>query len=145
MLKTVKIPSQDVQLLQAMPMFASLSAKELGVVAAAAKHVTFPQGAVICEEGQSGIGLHVIVEGTVSITSTHSSPSSLGPGAYFGEIALIDRGPRLATVVAATDVTTLSIVAWEFTTLMDNHPEVTRALLLEMCGRLRAQAASYTH
>lgn len=139
------VPPQTTQLLRGVPMFANASDKELKIIAAATRRVVFEPGAVICHEGKSGVGLHVIVEGQVEVTSSHAPPSLLGPGAYFGEIAVVDGGPRLATVKAAGPVATLSIVAWDFKAILDEQPAVARGLVLEMCRRLRQQAAAYTH
>lgn len=139
------VPPQTTQLLRGVPMFATTSDKELKLIASVARSVSFEPGTVICDEGKSGIGLHVLVEGEVEVTSSHAPPSRLGPGAYFGEIALLDGGPRLATVRATTHVSTLSIVAWDFKAILDEQPAVARGLLLEMCRRLREQAAAYTH
>lgn len=137
-------PSEVRDLLRGVPLFVDATDKELDAIASVARTVEFPQGAVICEEGATGIGLHVIVEGSVGVTSTHSADGTLGRGAYFGEIAVIDGGRRMATIRALTPVTTLAIVAWDFKTIMDEHPSVTRRLVLELCARIRAEAASFT-
>ena len=66
---------------------------------------------------------------------------TLSPGDSFGELSLIDRKPRSATVRTTSDVTSYVLVAWEFTPLLDSEPEVTKALLMEVCARLRAAEA----
>lgn len=145
MLLQPSAPPETMTLLCSVPLFADASDKELDAIARVARTVEFPANAVICAEGVSGVGLHVIAHGSVRVTSSHSAPVSLGPGAYFGEIAVIDGGPRMATVTAETAVTTLAIVSWELRTIMDNQPQVTRRLVLELCQRLREQAAAFSH
>ncbi len=70
---------------------------------------------------------------------------SLGPGDYFGEISLIDRGPRMATVVADEPVTTLTLSSWSFMPLIERHPAIAKKLLLGLCNRLRALDSSIQH
>ena len=132
-------------LLRGVPLFAGATDKELDAVARVARTVEFPQGAVICAEGVTGIGLHVIAAGTVNVSSSHSADARLGPGAFFGEIALVDGGSRMATVTAETPVTTLAIVSWEFRHIMETQPQVLHHLVLELCRRLRDQAAAFSH
>jgi CRP-like cAMP-binding protein len=135
-------PAEVRALLRGVPLFMDMTDRELDTIAAVARPVEFAPGAVICAEGTSGIGLHIIVEGTVLVSSSHSTDRTLGPGAYFGEIAVVDGGPRMATVTATTAVRTLSIVAWEFTGILDQHPQVVRRLVKELCVRLRKEAAT---
>lgn len=145
MLVQPSAPPETKTLLRSVPLFADATDKELEAIARVARTVEFPAGSVICAEGVSGVGLHVIAHGTVDVTSSHSAPISLGPGAYFGEIAVVDGGPRMATVTAQTPVTTLAIVSWELRTIMDSQPQVMRHLVVELCRRLRDQAAAFSH
>ena len=63
--------------------------------------------------------------------------ATLGAGSYFGEISLIDGGPRSATVTAKSDLKTVSLTSWDFNALLDEYPELARELLIQLCGRLR--------
>jgi CRP/FNR family transcriptional regulator, cyclic AMP receptor protein len=126
------------QALGATNLFSSLTAKALERVAGSARVIKHPAGSTLAAEGESGVGLHVITEGTASIDVKGESRGEIGPGAYFGEISLIDGRPRSATVIATTDLTTVSITAWDFAPLLDTEPEVSKALLLVLCARLRA-------
>ena len=85
---------------------------------------TFREGAVVTREGEPGVGFFVIVEGsaTVSIGGEPRATRS-GPGDSFGEMALIDEGPRSATIVAATDLRCLALSAWEFRPFVEEHPD----------------------
>jgi CRP-like cAMP-binding protein len=119
-------------------LFRSLDPRALERVAETAKTVHHAEGKSLTSEGQSGIGFHLILEGTASVTVHGQDRHSLKAGDYFGEISLIDGKPRSATVTATSDLTTASIVSWEFEPLLLEEPQITKALLLVMCGRLRA-------
>ncbi|MBA2725735.1 MAG: cyclic nucleotide-binding domain-containing protein, partial [Actinobacteria bacterium] len=69
----------------------------------------------------------------------------LGPGAFFGEIALLDGGPRSATVVAEGDVTTLSLPTWAFRSILKANPTLALKMLEEVCRRLRTSESSLTN
>lgn len=134
-----------VQMLGEVGLFEGLSKKELNQISKAARRVEFPKGSVIVKEGEEGVGFHLIVTGKAKVTVKGRARSTLGPGAFFGELSLIDRGPRTATVTSETDVTTLSLVSWEFLPLVEKTPSIARKLLLEMCRRLREADRSHTH
>ena len=127
-----------VKALGATNLFSSLKPRALERVASSARVIHHGPGTVISAEGESGVGLHVITEGTAEVTVKGESRGEIGPGRYFGEISLIDKGVRSATVIAATDMTTISITAWDFAPLLDSEPEIAKALLLVLCQRLRA-------
>ena len=133
-------------LLRTVPIFSSCTAKELSTIAAAVKEVDFPAGKVICEEGQTGVGLHVIVQGETKVQIGGRTRGRLGPGAFFGEIALLDGGPRTATVIAETPVKALSIVIWDFKAILKSQSNLALKMLEEVCRRLRAtNESSLTH
>jgi CRP/FNR family transcriptional regulator, cyclic AMP receptor protein len=133
-------------LLRTVPIFSTCNEKELSAIAATVKEVDFPAGKVICEEGQTGVGLHIIVQGETKVQVGGSERARLGPGAFFGEIALLDGGPRTATVIAETPVKALSIVIWDFKALLESQPNLALKMLEEVCRRLRAtNEYSLTH
>lgn len=135
-----------VDLLAKVGLFEGLSRKELQTIYKSAKAVHFPAGRTIVSEGASGIGFHMIVDGKAKVTVKGRSRATLKPGDYFGEISLIDRGPRSATVVAETEVDTLSLASWSFLSILDKNPTISRKLLLELTRRLRAaEKASHAH
>lgn len=127
--------------LRAVDLFAGLSRKALDKVASKARTVEHEEGKELTTEGTDGIGFHLIVKGTVQIVVRGDVATTLGPGEYFGDISLIDGKPRSATVTTTSPVTTLSLVAWDFEPLLDEEPELTKALLMVMCARLRAAEA----
>src|SRR5438067_9689309 len=106
-------------LLRSVPLFAGLSDKDLGNLARSFKESTFQAGDVIAEQGKGGVGFFVIGEGEVGYTVDGEQVGTGGPGQYFGEIALIDDGPRSATATATTDVTAYGLTSWEFRPLVE--------------------------
>src|SRR5712691_1004930 len=105
--------------IKAVPLFQEFVDKDLQRVAEISKEVQFRAGKEIAKQGESGVGFHMIVEGEASVTVDGASHGTLGPGSYFGEMSLLDGGPRSATVAAATDLTTISLTSWDFNTLLD--------------------------
>jgi CRP/FNR family transcriptional regulator len=102
---------------------------------------TFQEGEPIMTEGQSGIGFFVIEDGTATVSLKGETLRTVGPGDYIGEIALIDEGPRSATVVASTDLRCRGMAAWEFRSFVQEHPEVAWALLQTLAARFREAEA----
>jgi CRP/FNR family cyclic AMP-dependent transcriptional regulator len=132
-------------LLKSIPLFSSCTAGELRRISAIVKEVEFPAGRTICREGDTGVGLHVVVEGETKVQIGGRTRRRLGAGAFFGEIALLDGGPRSATVVAETPVRTLSIPAWSFKTTLRSNPNLALKMLEETCRRLRTSNAQFTN
>lgn len=123
--------------LKTVPMFADLSNRDLKAMAKKIKQVSQPKGKEVISEGESGVGFHLILEGSATVSQHGVTKRTLRPGDYFGEIALIDGKPRSAQVLAGDGLKTLSITAWEFRPLLEESPELTRSLLLTLCQRLR--------
>jgi CRP-like cAMP-binding protein len=124
--------------LAATDLFGSLNKRALETVADSVKVVHHAAGKELTTEGDSGVAFHLITDGTVSVSVRGAQRRTLGPGEYFGEISMIDGKPRSATVVANTPLTTLAVVAWQFAPLLDEHPDIAKALLLTLCERLRS-------
>ncbi|HVF12350.1 MAG TPA: cyclic nucleotide-binding domain-containing protein [Actinomycetota bacterium] len=137
--------NEVVRSLKNVPLFEGLSLRELKLIAQAGKEVDHPSGRVIVEEGTNGVGFHLILEGSAKVIVRGKKKSSLGPGDYFGEISLIDRGPRMATVVAEDPVRTLTLSSWSFMPLVERHPAIAKKLLLGLCQRLRNLDSSIQH
>lgn len=125
--------------LAAVPLFSECSKRELAIIARAAKEVSHKAGTAIAREGELGIGLFLILEGTCRVSVGGKEKVLLGPGDFFGEIALIDGGPRTATVTAVTDVGLLGITEWVFRGLLREHPSIAIHTLEAIAGRLRSQ------
>ena len=116
-------------LLQKVPLFADLERKELEDIASAMKQRTFSAGQQIAVEGESGVGFFVIEEGQAKVTVEGQERRTLGPGDYFGEVALITQGPRTATVTADTDLKTYGMSFWEFRPLVEDTPSLAWKML----------------
>jgi CRP/FNR family transcriptional regulator len=127
--------------LSEVPLFAGVGRRELKRLAAQMSERTFPEGHVIASEGEPGVGFFLIEDGNATVTVGGETRRNLGPGDWFGEIALIDQGPRSASVVAATELRCQGMSAWEFRPFVQNHPEVAWPLLQALVGRLREAEA----
>ena len=123
--------------LSQVPMFNGCSQRDLQTIARVVKDIDHSAGTVIAREGEPGIGLFVIADGTAEVTIGGAKKASLGPGEFFGEIALLDGGPRTATVTATSDVKLLGLTEWVFRGLMQEHPTIAVKTLQAMAGRLR--------
>jgi CRP-like cAMP-binding protein len=139
------MPKTPLQMLGSVGLFEGLSQKELNQVHRQARQGEFSAGDVIVTEGETGVGFHLILSGRAKVLAGKRTIATLGPGDFFGELSLIDRGPRTATVVANTTLKTLSLVSWEFLPMLDRNPSIARKLLVVICGRLRNERKSHTH
>jgi CRP/FNR family cyclic AMP-dependent transcriptional regulator len=118
-------------------MFSSLNRRELARVSKAANVVSVKSGTEIVTAGTMGEEFYMILSGKAAVRRSGRKVAELGPGDYFGEMALLDSGPRSATVVADGDVTLVVIGQREFMGVLDETPEVARKLLVSMSARLR--------
>jgi CRP-like cAMP-binding protein len=123
--------------LGSVPLFQGVKPKELKKLAGRLQERTFSEGDAITTEGKSGIGFFVIEDGNATVSIDGDIVRTLGPGEYFGEIALIDSGPRSATIVATTDLRCQGMTAWEFRPFVEEHPEVAWPMLGTLASRLR--------
>ena len=134
-----------VELLASVPLFQGCTKKELRVIADAAKEVHHTAGSVIAREGDSGMGFFLILDGTAKVSIGGRTKAKLGHGDYFGEIALLDEGPRSATVSAETDIELLGLTAWTFRRLVAQNPSIAPKLLKVMGERLRGSTRDPRH
>ena len=125
-------------LLRNVDLFEELSKKEIERLAKSFRESRFAAGETIAAEGTRGVGFFIIGEGTVQYSVRGEEVGQGGPGDYFGEIALIDDGPRTATVTAGTDVTAYGLASWEFQPLVEENAALAWELLQGMAKRLRA-------
>ncbi len=131
--------------LKAVDLFASLSGRDLKRLAASGRRVDHAAGHEIVSEGGGSAGFHLIVGGSASVEVGGKQRPELGPGKYFGEISLLDAKPRTATVVAgAAGVVTFSLTAIDFNGLLEKHPELSKAIIVGLCARLRAAETAVT-
>ena len=123
-------------------MFRALSKRDLGLVARLAEDFKVPAGQVFVREGNRESEFYLIVDGTARVTRGRRTVAKLGPGDYFGELALLDPGPRNATVTAETDMEVLELGSREFGGLLDEVPGIARKVLAGLARRLHEADAS---
>jgi CRP/FNR family transcriptional regulator, cyclic AMP receptor protein len=127
-------------LLQRVPIFSDLDRKERERIAASMKERTFKAGDKVTEEGQSGIGFFVIADGEAKVTIGGDERRRLGPGDYFGEVALLNETARTATITAETDLHCYGLTSWEFRPLVETHSTIAWKLLQAMSKTYQSAA-----
>ena len=133
--------SQVEDVLEKVPLFAECSKRELSLLAGMVEEEEFEAGVALCKEGESGLGLSVIMEGEVAVSVGGEHRRDMGEGTFFGEIALLDGGPRSATVTAKVPVRVISIPAWTFNATLESKPDLAVKMLREVCKRVRESDA----
>ena len=128
-------PSLD--LLRGVPLFAQADDAFLERLAGEFMARTYAPGETIAEEGEAGRTFVVIESGSVTVTVRGAEVGHLGPGDAFGEMALIDKSARSATVTADTEVRGYQLPVWSFRPLLEGHPEVAWAFLEALAQRVR--------
>ncbi len=118
-------------------LFSTVSSRDLKTIRRATEEVTVPEGRVLCEEGTIGREFFLIVDGRAAVRRNGRKIATLGPGQYFGELALLDRRPRSATVVSETEMRLLVLGQRQFNGVLDAVPALSRKLLAAMASRLR--------
>lgn len=119
------------------PIFADLKPKELDRLLKSFREREFAAGDEVMSQGSTGTGFYVIEQGTALVTRGGSEVARLGPGAYFGEIALIDGGTRTATVTAETGLHCHALSAWDFRGIAESDSRISWALVQALARRLR--------
>jgi CRP-like cAMP-binding protein len=129
------------------PIFADLDQRDLKRLADAFKERRYAAGQTVAREGDTGAGFFVIGEGTASVSVEGEERASLGPGDYFGEIALIDpEARRTATLTADTDMVCYGLTVWEFRPIVEHDGRIAWKLLQVLARRLReAEHRHHTH
>ncbi|HUY86523.1 MAG TPA: cyclic nucleotide-binding domain-containing protein [Acidimicrobiales bacterium] len=127
--------------LSRMWLFSECSKAELAKIGRVADEITVPPASVLCEEGRPGFEFFFILQGRAAIRRRGRKVASLGAGQYFGELSLLDRRPRSATVVSETTMSLLVLGQREFNSVMADMPRLAHKLLMAMAGRLRAADA----
>ena len=128
--------------LQSVPLFSGLRRRELEKVARLCTRSDVDAGEVLCREGSAGHEFFVILEGGADVTIGRKKVNTLGPGDFFGELALLDAGPRVATVTASSPLIALVLTSSEFRTLLNDEPQVAVRLLPAIGQRLRSMRAA---
>ena len=127
----------SVELLQRVPLFAGLPPKELETLSSSFKEQTFEPGENAVFEGENASEFFVIESGEAVVTVHGEERTRLGPGDYFGDVAIIDQGGRSASISAATDLKCYGLTFTDFRPLVEHDARIAWPLLQEMAARLR--------
>jgi CRP-like cAMP-binding protein len=119
------------------PLFATCSTKDLQKIAKASDEIAVKAGTILTDQGQQGREAFIVVDGSATVKRNGRKITSVGPGAVIGELSLLDRGPRTATVTADTDMTVLVIDQRNFAGVIDQVPALSHKLLATLAGRIR--------
>jgi CRP/FNR family transcriptional regulator, cyclic AMP receptor protein len=130
-------PGQLREFMRDVPLFAGLLRSELDRVALVMKPIHVSAGELVCTEGEPGHEFYVIADGEMAIERGGHTAAKLSTGDHFGELALLDRGPRSATVRALTDARLYVLHDQSFAAVLNEVPALAQKLLAALAGRLR--------
>jgi CRP-like cAMP-binding protein len=139
----VMLPKYDqwTQRLTSVALFDGCTKNELRTIDSVTTPIRVAAGAVVCREGLPADECFVVLDGVASVTIAGSPVSTIGPGGFIGELALLDDGPRVATVTAASAMTLLVLSRAEFSLLLRDVPVVKRRLLRQVAAKCRSEIA----
>ena len=124
-------------MLRKVPLFAGLDERELEEIALSMRERRFKAGDTMTQEGAAGVGFFVVEDGEADVTVGGESKGTVGPGDYFGEIALINESPRTATLTARTDMLCYGMTPWDFRPLVESNSTIAWKLLTAMAEKMR--------
>jgi len=127
----------SVDILKKVPLFAGLDKRELEEIASSMRERRFKAGDTVTQEGAGGVGFFVVEEGEADVSVGGESKGSVGPGDYFGEIALINESPRTATLTARTAMLCYGMTPWDFRPLVESNSTIAWKLLTAMAEKMR--------
>jgi CRP/FNR family transcriptional regulator, cyclic AMP receptor protein len=127
----------SIELLKRVPLFQGLDRKQLEMLSRTFTERTFKAGTPMTSEGAGGAGFFVIEDGEAVVSVAGEVRRTLGPGDYFGEVALIDEGSRTATIEAKTEVKAYGLTPWQFRPLVEENASIAWPLLVSMAQRIR--------
>jgi CRP/FNR family cyclic AMP-dependent transcriptional regulator len=140
-----KSKDAKLQLLGDVTLFKPCRKKELAQIASLVDEVEAPRGKTLTREGEPGWECFIVAEGTATARRGGRKVGEIGPGSFFGEMSLLDQGPRTATVTADTDMHLLVLSSRSFSMLMSDVPSVAQRILAGMAERVRASENAPTH
>jgi CRP-like cAMP-binding protein len=128
--------NSKIDLIKRVPLFSSASKSELAEIASIADEIDLPAGKVLIKEGDSGREFIVLIEGTADVERGGEKVATIGPGDFVGEIALIAKTPRNATITTTSPVRALVITDRAFRRLLEHSPEIAVVILTALAERL---------
>jgi len=123
--------------LMKVPLFRELPGRQMESIARSLRERVYEPGSVIVKQGDPGLGFFLITQGRVEVTHENHHVRDLGPGEFFGEMALMEERPRSATVTAKERTTCLQLVRWDFRALLKENPDLAVKMLEVVVQRLR--------
>ena len=127
--------------LRKVPLFEDLDDRSINAIANAVVEQSYAPGQDILREGDSGVGAYIIRSGRCEVFQKRGGEqvrlAELGPGDFFGDMALLDEFPRSATVRAAEPTTCLGLTRWHFRGILESHPQIALAILPVLVKRVR--------
>lgn len=136
--------ADELKRLKEVPLFEGLSRSELRAIVPSLRERWFNDGETIVEEGSAGGPFFLIAEGRAKLVLGGKTRKTFGPGQFFGEISVIDGGPRSATIVADGRVRALSLTSYSFKAILDENPPIARKVMAVLCARIRELDKSLT-
>jgi CRP/FNR family transcriptional regulator, cyclic AMP receptor protein len=125
-----------VELIKGVPLFAECSRKQLDEIASIADEIDLREGKELTSEGRAGREFFVLIEGSADVKKGSRRINQMGAGDFFGEISLVTRRPRTATVVATAPVRALVITDRSFRALLEHQPEIQGKVMSALAARL---------
>ena len=135
------MPQPSVDLIRGVPLFSDLDDKTVDRLAGEFIERHFPEGTAIATEGVDGLNFFIVASGEAAVSIHGEVVGTLGPGASFGEVALVDKSARSATVTATTPIIAYALPVWSFRPLVEQRPELAWKLLEILAERLRTANA----
>jgi len=135
------MPQPSVDLIRGVPLFSDLDDKTVNRLAGEFIERHFPEGTAIATEGVDGLNFFIVASGEAAVSIHGEVVGTLGPGASFGEVALVDKSARSATVTATTPIIAYALPVWSFRPLVEQRPELAWKLLEILAERLRTANA----
>jgi CRP-like cAMP-binding protein len=135
------VAGPSVELLRRIPLFAGLKPRELERLSGSFNEREFKAGESVSIEGEGGAGFFVIESGEAVVRVHGDERGRLGPGDYFGDVAMIDQGERTASIKAESDLKCYGLTFWDFRPIVENEPRIAWPLLQAMAKRLRQAEA----
>ena len=139
------IPKEQLEMLSRVPLFSACTDKELRAVASLGTSIDVAAGKELTKQGDRGAEFFLVLDGQATCRINGKKVATYGPGEQFGEMALLDRGPRTATVTADTPMRLLVISAQEFGGLLAEAPSIARKMLITVATRLREAEKNPSH
>jgi CRP/FNR family transcriptional regulator, cyclic AMP receptor protein len=136
---------RKVPFLRDVALFDGIDPDGLAMIAERALEVDFAEGRPIVRQGEVGTGFFLVTSGGARVVRDGTTIAEYRPGDFFGELSLLDRGPRIASVVATAPTTCLAIASWDFEALLESQPRLAIAILKGVAGRLRTVSDEHRH